>query len=60
MHKENPGPSCKAEAEQSVTEHALGSSLMTEAIGLALYSKWHDFGWRLTRRLGTQTGPYVA
>ena len=57
MHKGNPGPSREAEAEQNATEHALGSALMTEAIGLASASKWHDFGWRPTRRPGTRTGP---
>ena len=30
---------------------------MTKAIGLASASKWHDFGWRPTRRPGTRTGP---
>ena len=34
---------------------------MTKAIGLALASKWHNFGWRPTRRPGTWTGPkYLA
>ena len=36
MHKGNPGPSREAKAEQSVTEHALGSALMTEAIGFKM------------------------
>ena len=59
MHKGNPGPSRDAEAEQRATEHALGSALITKAIGLASASKWHDFGWRPTRRPGTRTGPKV-
>jgi hypothetical protein len=59
MHKGNPKLSHKAEAEQSVTEHTLSSALMTEAVGLASASKWHDFGWRPTRRPGTRTGPYI-
>ena len=58
MHKGNPRASCEAKAEQSATEHTLGSVVMTKVIGLALASKCHDFGWRLTRRPGTQTGPY--
>jgi len=57
MYKGNPRLSHEAEAEQSVTEHTLSSALMTEAVGLALASKWHDFGWRPTRRPGTRTGP---
>ena len=36
MHKGNPGPSRDAEAEQRATEHALGSALMTEAIGFKM------------------------
>jgi len=60
MYKGNPRLSHEAKAEQSVTKHTLSSALMTEAIGLASASKWHDFGWRPTRRLGTQTGPYLS
>jgi len=59
MYKGNPRLSHEAEAEQSVTEHTLSSALMTKAVGLALASKWHDFGWRPTRRPGTRTGPYM-
>jgi len=57
MYKGNPRLSHEAKAEQSVTEHTLSSTLMTKAVGLALASKWHDFGWRPTRRPGTRTGP---
>ena len=51
IHKENTGQSDEAEAEQSPTEHTFGSAVSV--------SKSHDFGWRPTRRPGTQeTGPH--
>jgi len=57
MYKGNPRLSHKAKAEQGVTKHTLSSALVTKAVGLASATKWHDFGWRPTRRPGTRTGP---